>query len=312
MFSRRDLVTACYQAILWRQPENEEVVISKSSHDLSAYEIITSFLSSSEYKTKAGLSVISDQYAAPPLEITLSTSTDQKAEMFSRIKKQWEKLGDSEPYWSVLTDEGFRSKNIEQNLEDFYSSGASTASLINSFYRRSHLETPTGSCLELGCGVGRVTGELAKQFDQVTGVDISKGNLRVARTHLTKIGQDNVNLVQINDILELNSLSNFDFFFSTIVLQHNPPPVQIEILDIILKKINKNGGVLFQIPTELPNYTFSTRQYLNEPESIMEMHCLPMHEVLNLLQSNDFYIKEIRPDGWTGHYGSYTFFAVKK
>lgn len=43
-------------------------------------------------------------------------------------------------------------------------------------------------CVELGCGVGRVTVPLAKRFVQAIGLDISSAHLRVAQEHARAIG----------------------------------------------------------------------------------------------------------------------------
>jgi hypothetical protein len=40
------------------------------------------------------------------------------------------------------------------------------------------------------------------------------------------------------------------------------------------------------------------------------MHCLPMHEILRLIEKHRLSIREVLMDLWTGNYGSHTFFGV--
>ena len=105
----------------------------------------------------------------------------------------------------------------------------------------------------------------------------------------------------------------FDFFFSFILLQDNPPPVQLAILETVLAKVKKGCGCLFQVATEIPHYSSSAEDYLNSDQpSNFEMHSLPMHEVLTTLQNNNFAIREVRPDNCTGQPGSFTIFCLSE
>ena len=52
-------------------------------------------------------------------------------------------------------------------------------------------------CLEFGCGVGRVTVQLAATFSEVLALDISRPHLRLARRHTAELGYTNVNFLQV-------------------------------------------------------------------------------------------------------------------
>src|SRR5271169_236009 len=47
----------------------------------------------------------------------------------------------------------------------------------------------------------------------------------------------------------LARLTNVDLFFSIIVLQHNPPPVILGILDAAFAGLRPGGLAFFQVPT---------------------------------------------------------------
>src|SRR5260221_14684102 len=70
----------------------------------------------------------------------------------------WEKLGRVEPYWSVLSHDAFRMRNIEpRRVEQFYESGAAAVDdWIRNLERNGHALDPSWTGLELGCDVRRV------------------------------------------------------------------------------------------------------------------------------------------------------------
>jgi hypothetical protein len=137
------------------------------------------------------------------------------------------------------------------------------------------------------------------------------GNLAICGERLKREGLDNVRTVLISSPAEVAALPPYDFLFSTIVFQHNPPPVQRYLLDVLLSKIADRGGVLFQLPTHTPDYTFRVSDYLASPPGVLEMHCLPMADVFKLLLKHHITPLEVLMDGWTGLYGSHTFFGMK-
>jgi len=306
------LVAACYRVLLGREPEAADVVSSKAR--LGGFEeLLTDFVRSSEFGRRTS-EYVRDRYGHPLGEVQVHVRPDQLARMFERIRSQWARLGDVDPYWSVLTDEAFRGPRLDDGLRDqFYATGAATAELIDTVAARCGVTVdPQGVCLELGCGVGRVTAHLARRFRRVVAVDISAGNLSLCREMLVRCGIDNVEAVQVHSPADVGALPHFDFLFSTIVLQHNPPPVQYYLLDTLLKKVSACGGFLFQLPTHMPDYEFRAEDYLASAMDDMELHCLPMAEVFRLLARRRLQPLEVLMDGWTGVYGSHTFFGVKR
>jgi trans-aconitate methyltransferase len=106
-------------------------------------------------------------------------------------------------------------------------------------------------------------------------------------------------------------IPRYDVLFSTIVFQHNPPPVQRFLLDRLLGKLNPGGAFFFQIPTHTPRYGFVADDYLASPMGVMELHNLPMPDVFKILAHHRLTPLEVLMDIWTGLYGSHTFFGVK-
>jgi SAM-dependent methyltransferase len=212
----------------------------------------------------------------------------------------------------VVTNEKFRRESFAAYEEEFYRSGQHVASLIDLFATRNHATVPRDHVLELGCGTGRVTVALSENFTSVTAVDISSGHLKVCREALEKRKKTNVELRQLTCPADATDLPQCSLLLSTIVLQHNPPPLIVFLLDTLLAKVRPGGAALFQLPTHTPGYQFDLGKYLaSKKPRDFEMHCLPMHQVFALLHRHGFVPLEVIMDTWTGMPGSHTFFATK-
>ena len=156
-------------------------------------------------------------------------------------------------------------------------------------------------CLELGCGVGRVTGSLAKRFATVTAVDISAAHLRVAQDYLNGQRLSNVSYRHLEAIEDVSRLPDFDVFYSRIVLQHNPPPVMLRLLTDLLGKLRSGGVAFFQIPTYRSGYHFRIDDYLQQQnETQMEMHFLPQAALMEVIAQQGCRILEVREDDSIG------------
>jgi cyclopropane fatty-acyl-phospholipid synthase-like methyltransferase len=165
--------------------------------------------------------------------------------------------------------------------------------------------------LELGCGTGRVTHVLADRYARVLAVDVSPGNLRLCQEKLIQMGKTNVECLLLKCPRDIENILPVDLFFSTIVLQHNPPPVIHYFLDQIFGKIREGGSVIFQVPTDRAGYSFNVIDYLASPAPAMEMHALPMRAIFSLFAKHRLRPLEVLMDGWTASLGSHMFFAVR-
>lgn len=305
-----DFVRACYRVLLGRDPENNDVVWEKTL--LTSYEsVLETFVHSPEYRRRFPAYFWDNYYeAGNPIEVHVDDVEFES--MFERIRHEWSKLGQIDPYWSVITDERYRvDKLTDESLAAFFASGQRTAEMIEAFASRANVRLKDGLCIEFGCGVGRVTRWLSDRFSRVLAVDVSGGNLRICDHFMRSQGIANVSTQTVARSSDIKDLPECEFLFSTIVLQHNPPPIQYFILDTLLSRIVPGGSALFQLATHTPEYRFSIKEYLaSEPEG-MELHCLPMAEVFRLLSRHRLTPLEVLMDGWTGLYGSHTFFVVK-
>ena len=80
---------------------------------------------------------------APPMDVRASETTSEELRaLWDHISSVWSKFGSTDPYWSVLTDERFRSKNMtdEASIEAFYATGQGELLRLEAWFHRNGLE----------------------------------------------------------------------------------------------------------------------------------------------------------------------------
>lgn len=300
----REHVDLAYRLVLGRPPENEDVVVSRIGQSID--QLRNAFLNSPEFRNS-----IDRLYPRPPLlgrhmlaapaNVQLDGPADQLAAMFDRVSATWRRLGDEEPHWSVLTQEQFLCENLAENMSAFYRSGEDGVWMLEAFLARAGLSLDASwTCVELGCGVGRITSALARRVARVHGYDVSEPHLRIARDHAAGEGLANASFTALTRIDDLSALEPFDVFFSVIVLQHNPPPVMLATLDRIFAAMKPGGVGFFQLPTYMKGYAFEWESYLAQPIGGMEMHMLPQRAIFALLERHGIRCLEVQEDSFAG------------
>ena len=306
-------VTLCYRAILGREPESDAVVDHWLKAEASPEALIAQFIACPEFEARTLHRGTEPFFFGPPRPIDVQVTDDQRAALFGRLQAQWSRLGESEPFWSVLTHDEYLKSNLDQaSMAAFYDTGLQHAALIDGASERTGVELRRGLCLELGCGVGRITKHLARRFERVIAVDISPGNLRQGQAMAAREGLGNIEFRLLTSLDELSALAGADFFYSVITLQHNPPPIQSIILGELLGGLNAGGAFLFQTQTHHADYSFDVSAYLRSAVDEMDMHSLPMHEIMRLLTDRGCTVLEAQQDFWTGRFGSHTFFGLSR
>jgi hypothetical protein len=176
-FEAAEIVTSLYQSILRRPPDWRGLTSHARSLRQGAPldEIVQSFMSSTEFASVA--SSIIDRFpldSSGPQRVDLPSVGDEQSDLWPHVAEVWSSYGTNDPYWSVLTDERYRAKNMGNTevLEAFYASGANNIGRFEAWLARNEL--PLGQdmvCAEYGCGVGRCTLWLARKFRHVDGLN---------------------------------------------------------------------------------------------------------------------------------------------
>jgi SAM-dependent methyltransferase len=147
-----------------------------------------------------------------------------------RAVRDWNTLGETEPFFAVLTDERFLCARMsDDDREAFFASGE--ADVANVFGLIARSDFAPKSALDFGCGVGRLTRALTKRVERVAGVDAAESMLRIARQNVPEATFS----LTIPD-------ATFDMILSLIVFQHIPIRRGEAILDELLGRL-KTGGV---------------------------------------------------------------------
>ena len=247
-------------------------------------------------------------------DIDLRLDDRQREALTAHIESVWRRYGREDAYFSVMTNPAYRSDRITRaGIDHFYETGQAELVRFENICCRNGVETnPAWSVYELGCGVARVGAAFAASFAGYLGVDISAEHLDLARERLDQQGAGEARLMLLSEFLQQDA--GYDLFYSTIVLQHNPPPIIHQLLDESLARLRPGGYAYFQLPCYLEGYRFDVDSYLSGvgQSDTMEMHALPQKEVFALLARHGLTPLEVAPDASIGPIGiSYAFLARK-
>jgi 2-polyprenyl-3-methyl-5-hydroxy-6-metoxy-1,4-benzoquinol methylase len=312
-------VTWGYRLFLDREPESRAAVEDKVRRLTTAKELREEFVRSPEFvQREGGLHVQALSGHEPPLPIETDCSEAELQVLFKHLQDTWHHLGETEPHWSVMSTSEFTKSGINEEQNAFYQSGKKSADLLFATMQRNAIDpSKYKSCLEYGCGLGRVTRWLAERFETVLGYDISGAHLKRAGEYLTAQSIRNVALRQISSFGDIRDLPKADVIFCIIVLQHNPPPMIGLMIRGLIGALNSNGVALFQVPTYRRGYSFSLKKYL-EHEALkneMEIHFFPQRKVFEIAKEEGGRPIEVLEDGCLGARGgemSNTFLIQKE
>jgi SAM-dependent methyltransferase len=170
--------------------------------------------------------------------------------MLNHHLRDWEDLAEQDPLWAILSvDEKARGG---WDMQEFFDTGGPEMHRIMAHARRLGHPIDTHRALDFGCGVGRVTRAMSHHFDVVVGVDISPTMLESAR----RLNEAYPTCeFEFNDRPDLESFGDreFDFIYSSIVLQHVPGRETIEAYIREFVRVLRPGGlIVFQLPSAIP------------------------------------------------------------
>jgi SAM-dependent methyltransferase len=219
------------------------------------------------------------------------------------LRDSWNAFGEQDPLWAVLTERDRRGGRW--SVEEFFATGrreiADVLRLADSLGR----PTDRNDALDFGCGAGRLTQALADSFGSAVGVDISRSMLAAAEKYNT---HPNCRFV-LNERPDLSvfDAASFDLVYSTIVLQHIPPPMALGYLAEFARVLRPGGLAVFTLPSG-PSNSLVGRLYRIAPEALvaaykkrfwgadMQMHGVAMEELVPRLTGLGLRIERVEPD----------------
>lgn len=161
------------------------------------------------------------------------------------MSHRWEQLAELDPFFVALSDK--RHAHGGWDPSRFIESGRPEIDRIFERLEELHLSPArTESALDFGCGPGRLTQALAERFSEAHGVDVSARMLEIAQE--LAAGRDACHFHRNEDTdLALFEAGRFDFVYSSKVLFHLRPKVQLAFLREFYRVVRPGGLVCFGV-----------------------------------------------------------------
>ena len=164
-----------------------------------------------------------------------------------RSNEEWIYWGRHDPLFAVSARPGKQlSGEHRWTAEEFLETGRR---YFNDVYRQwKQYGSGSEHCVEIGCGSGRITAQLAEHFDRVTAVDVSSGQLETARRLLAAKAERIAFTLVSDPVLPLEA-NSCDGVFSCEVFQHFDHDHAVEAYICEAHRVLRSGGTIcFQLP----------------------------------------------------------------
>jgi 2-polyprenyl-3-methyl-5-hydroxy-6-metoxy-1,4-benzoquinol methylase len=165
-----------------------------------------------------------------------------------QAKLDWERLGEADPMWAILSDPDLTGNRWDRDT--FFKTGLEEVGQNLRHVLSLGVEIPRDRCLDFGCGLGRLTQALCDYFDRCDGVDIAASMVEGART-FNKHGIRCHYHVNTTGDLRLFEDGEFTFVLSMITLQHIEPVYSKRYIAEFMRVLRPGGLALFQVPTAI-------------------------------------------------------------
>jgi len=206
--------------------------------------------------------------------------------VLDRLKNDWESLAQCDALSAILADD---SKTAGRwSIEEFMATGdAEIGVVMGHLADFQYIPNRGGAALDFGCGVGRVTQALARQFKFCIGIDISHQMIQRADS-LNQHGHCRY-VANSSEHLPFPD-ATFSFIYSNIVLQHMPRRLSKGYLKELVRVLAPGGVLVFGVQDRFAAPDFMSlllriRHILHIRSRLkvalgfgpgdMQMHCLP-------------------------------------
>ena len=164
---------------------------------------------------------------------------------FRTAARNWEAFGESDPFFGVLSDP--TKYGGRWDADEFFTSGrAHVAKLLRTLADAGATFQP-GTCLDFGCGPGRLTVPLSAAFRRTIGVDVAQPMIEAARRFRPSSASCEFVVNRHPDLRQFEA-GTFDLVHSCLVLQHIPPDVTLRYIAEFFRVARPGGLVVFQLP----------------------------------------------------------------
>jgi SAM-dependent methyltransferase len=163
------------------------------------------------------------------------------------LQRHWNEWGRRDPYFAIISRPDRRAGNWD--IDEFLATGLDEIDGLLAWLRDLGVEYTARRALDFGCGVGRLTQALARDFGECDGVDIAPSMIELAR-ELNRFGDRCRYHLNDRDDLALFADGTFDLVYSDIVLQHIAPEFGARYVREFTRVLAPGGVVVFQVPSE--------------------------------------------------------------
>jgi SAM-dependent methyltransferase len=164
---------------------------------------------------------------------------------FERLRETWTQLGERDAFWAVLA--GRWGTSAESGEKEFFDIGEAEIVLRMHELRDLAPDLRRGTALDFGCGAGRLTRALSRQFERAVGVDIAPSMIQRAK-ELNRDYPDCEFFLNGEDLSRFGD-ETFDFVYSNLVLQHMPPELSRRYIPELFRVARRGSVVVFQLPS---------------------------------------------------------------
>ena len=237
--------------------------------------------------------IVAKESGASPLRTTHHPSPITALDHLRRV---WERLGDDDPLWAVLSDP--RKRGGRWGIEEFFATGAAEIDAQLAVVGALGLPRERGFALDFGCGAGRLTRRLAGHFRRALGIDVSASMVATAR----KLNADLDNAefrVNASPRIEGVADASVDFVCSHITLQHIPAALAAGYVEEFLRILAPGGVAVFQFVADTDDslrgrlFGAASNRWLNplrriawRRRDVFEMHALHEGDLRELLAAH--------------------------
>jgi ubiquinone/menaquinone biosynthesis C-methylase UbiE len=162
---------------------------------------------------------------------------------------EWRKWGEVDPFYGVASWSGRERGGANPwTAEEFFALGLSDWADFRDRWVRYGVKF--GRVVDLGCGAGRLTRFMAGDFARVVGVDVSKGMLEMARSH---VPDANVDLRQGDGVTLPVESATADGVFSAHVFQHfDSLALALTNFTEVARVLKPGGTMMVHLPVVIP------------------------------------------------------------
>ncbi len=213
----------------------------------------------------------------------------------SDLEAEFTRLGATDPFWAVLSNPGTRGGKWDRG--EFFRTGEKD--VAHTLRALSELGVPVerGRAMDFGCGVGRLTQPLGREFKEAIGVDIASSMIDTAKQLAQGIPGCRF-VVNSRDDLSQFEASTFDFIYSHIVFQHMEPRYALGYMREFGRLLRPGGVSAFQVlipdgthkllslgKRYFPGLLGAIRRFRNRGAPIIELYGIALPEIKAALAS---------------------------